>query len=172
MLSHYFEDENLGCVALSISNIKLIDDAAKDLGVEVEYRILVNEKHPDVKLDFTDSRYAYVRYSSSKQTLRHPIRFLRSRVFNGCDFVMNINAGDGFTDLYGFPRMISESYMNGLALIKRVPLVIAPQTIGPFKKAASRAIARSMLRRSKRVFSRDKQSTALSHELGAGGAHN
>lgn len=169
LLSHYFEDDNLGCVALSVSNMILLDQAAEELGVSLEYRILVNEKHPHVDLSFTSNSVEYQVYSSSKQSAMHPLRLLRTSIFDDCDFVMNINAGDGFTDLYGFPRMISESYMSWLTLHKGVPLVIAPQTIGPFKRTISKAIAKSILRRSARVFSRDEQSTALSVELGVNG---
>ena len=38
LLSHYFTDNNLGCVALSICNIKLIDRAAEENGLKIQYK--------------------------------------------------------------------------------------------------------------------------------------
>ncbi len=166
LLSHPFSDDNLGCVALAISNILLIDQAADLSGHSVEYRILVNEKQPHVSLDFTSSPYEYRVYSSSKQSLKHPIRLLRTSIFDDCDFVMNINGGDGYTDLYGFPRLLSESYMNLLAHRRGKGVVMAPQTIGPFHNRFSKSIGRAVLNRCGQIYSRDRWSTDLCHELG------
>ncbi|HTW17522.1 MAG TPA: polysaccharide pyruvyl transferase family protein [Nocardioides sp.] len=169
LLSHYLEDANLGCVALSVSNMALMDEVAKQQGIDLEYRILLNEKAPAAAPTHSATPYEYRRFDSSKQTLRHPLRYWRSSVFDGCDLVVNINAGDGFTDLYSFNRMISESYMMLLAQRKKVATVMAPQTIGPFEKPASRAIARRVMSRCVTVFSRDRLSTQLAESLSARG---
>lgn len=165
LLSHYFQDANLGCIALSISNVALMDEVARQQEIDLEYRILVNEKTPKVAPNHSVTPYEYRVFDSSKRTLRHPLRYLRSEVFDGCDIVVNINAGDGFTDLYSFKRMISESYMMLLAHRKKKPTVMAPQTIGPFKRSASRSIARRVLGGCSTVFARDHLSTELTASL-------
>jgi len=169
LISHYFTDDNLGCVALSISNVILLDQAAAQAGVALQYRLLVNEKHPDVALGFTESVYEYRRFSSSRQSLRHPLRLLNTKIFDDCDLVANINAGDGFTDLYGFGRVLSESYMTKLAQLKHSPVVMAPQTIGPFEGTLARAIGKHVLNGCSRVFTRDALSTQLCSDMGARG---
>ena len=108
LLSHYMRDPNLGCVALSIGNIILMDQAARAADLQIEYRLLVNEKYPHVDLEFTTNSYRYATYLSSRETLRHPLQWISSDIYDDCDLVININAGDGFTDLYGFGRVLSE----------------------------------------------------------------
>lgn len=165
LLSHYFTDNNLGCVALSICNIKLIDRAAKEQGIPIHYIIYVNEKQPKWELDFTQTSYEYRVYSSCKESVKHPIRLLRTRIFDGCDVVFNLCAGDGFTDIYGFGRVLSESYMSILAHKKGAKVVLAPQTIGPFRKPHTRAIARYAMKGCEQIFTRDVQSTQFCREM-------
>lgn len=167
LLSHYFEDANLGCVALSVSNVILMDQVAQSMGIPLEYRILVTEKHPDITLEFTQNPYVYRRYTGAKQTVRHPVRLLRTDIFDDCDLVTNINAGDGFTDLYGWGRVLTETYMSTLAQMRHKPVIMAPQTIGPFDHVISRRIASRVLSRCEQVYARDEQSTALARRLGA-----
>lgn len=168
LLSHYLEDVNLGCVALSIGNMRLMDQIAEECGLDLEYRLVVNEKHKEITPDFTDTPLEYRYFDSSKETLKHPLRYLRSTVYADCDLVVNINAGDGFTDLYGFPRLISESYMTLLAQRKGVTTVMSPQTIGPFSRGISKALAKRVMSRCATVYSRDGLSTALCHDMGLG----
>lgn len=165
LLSHYFTDNNLGCVALSICNIKLIDRAAAEKNIPIHYIIYVNEKQPRWKLDFTDTTYEYREFSSCKESLKHPIKLLKTKIFDGCDIVFNLCAGDGFTDIYGFGRVLSESYMSILAKKKGTRVVLAPQTVGPFRKAHTKAIARYAMNGCQQIFTRDAQSTAFCKEM-------
>lgn len=166
LLSHYFVDSNLGCVALSICNLLLIDKAASELGYSVEYIILVNEKIPQVPLNFTNSKYEYRVYSSSKETLKHPIRLMKTKIFEDCDFVFNLCAGDGFTDIYGKWRTFSESYMTILGSFKNCKMILAPQTIGPFNSKICRQLARFTMNRCDYIFVRDNPSYKLCEEMG------
>lgn len=166
LLSHYFTDNNLGCVALSICNIKLIDRAAKEMGIPIHYIIYVNEKQPHWTLDFTDTSYEYRVYSSCKQSLKHPVKLLSTKIFDGCDIAFNLCAGDGFTDIYGFGRVLSESYMTIIGHNKGCRMVLAPQTIGPFRTALSRAVAKKAMSGCECIFTRDSQSTEFCGELG------
>ena len=151
---------NLGCVALSIANILLIDRAVKAAGRTAKYVFLVTDKIKQVPLDFIDAAYEYRIFPSSKQTLRNPIGLLRSNCFDGCDIVFNICAGDGYTDIYGFPRLISESYMSVLCHRKGIPIVFSPQTIGPFTSKKANVVAKKTLSGLDEIFVRD----ALSRE--------
>lgn len=165
LLSHYFEDPNLGCVALSICNIILLDKAAMECGDKIKYIIYVNEKQPHLKLSFTENEYEYRTYTSCKQSLKHPYRLLSTKIFEGCDIVFNLCAGDGFTDIYGFGRVLSESYMTILSRMKGCNVVLAPQTIGPFSKTISRVIAKKAMNCCSIIFTRDVQSTKFCHDI-------
>lgn len=166
LLSHMFEDNNLGCVALSICNVMLLDRAAKELGVNIKYIIYVNEKQKQLELNFTNTLYEYRVYSSCKQSIKHPIKLLTTKIFDDCDIVFNLCAGDGFTDIYGFGRVLSESYMTIIGHFKGARIILAPQTIGPFRTPVTRAIAKKALACCDMVFSRDKMSTSFCMELG------
>lgn len=165
LLSHYFTDDNLGCVALSISNLQLLDEAAKRAGVRIRYRILVNEKYVPTELSFTSNPYSYRVFPSSRKCIRNPLSLLRCGVLDDCDLAININAGDGFTDLYGFGRVLSESYMSSFAQHLGIPVIMAPQTVGPFSGRLSKQIGARVLTRSQSVFVRDNDSYLLVKSL-------
>lgn len=170
LLSHYFRHPNLGCVALSVSNVALMDRAAQRAGVEVEYVVLANEEGDRFPADISRSAWTYRAFPRTREALVNPVGFLRTRVFDGCDLVVNINGGDGFTDVYGLARLVSEVYMTSSAQSRGLPVLLAPQTIGPFTRRISRSIARAVLGRSEVIFARDRLSTQVCASLGAGGA--
>jgi polysaccharide pyruvyl transferase WcaK-like protein len=169
LLGHYFDDENLGGIALSIGNMRLIDDAAASLGQEIEYIIFVNEKQGTPRLTITGNDYEYRRYLSCKQTLRHPARMLASRLFGDCDIVFNICVGDGFTDLYGFGRTLAETYMTFLAHGQCNYVVLAPQTIGPFSTIPGKIVGKRAMDCCTMIFARDSQSMRLCQSMGFAG---
>lgn len=166
LISHYFHDTNLGCTALSICNVLLIDSVAKKLGIEIEYKILCNEKQPQVALVFTTNKYEYRVYPSTKQAIKHPIKTIKTKVFKDCDIVFNLCAGDGFTDIYGKWRTFSESYMTIIGKHKGVTMILAPQTIGPFHSRFCRVIAKYMMNCCEKIFVRDNLSYQLCCDMG------
>lgn len=166
LLSHYFTDANLGCVALSICNIRMIDKVAKEKKIDISYVVLVNEKQKQIKIENTSNPYEYRVYSSTLESIKHPIKLLKSDCFRDCDLVFNICAGDGFSDIYGLNRVISETYMTNLAHLKKCPIVLAPQTIGPYSKWMSKHIAKYTMKKCKKIYTRDGQSTDCCKELG------
>lgn len=63
--------------------------------------------------------------------------------------------GDGFSDIYGEKDFLNR--MNQTWLLKRagVPLIMLPQTIGPFKNDKMRDIAIEIMRYAKEIYVRD-----------------
>lgn len=167
LLSHYFDDSNLGCVALSVSNVEILESAARRAGVRVSYVHLINEKTSSGNAPAVAGDWTVGRIPSTSAAMRRPWLLARGEALEGCDLVININAGDGFTNIYGFPRQVSESYMSLTAARKSIPLILAPQTIGPFTSALSRRLASSVLKRAELVFARDHESAKLARDLGA-----
>lgn len=82
------------------------------------------------------------------------------------DAVFDTGAGDSFTDIYGRNRLARIAYTQLTARRLGIPLVLLPQTIGPFTGAAHRMLARRVLRRADIVMSRDGVSTSHAAELG------
>jgi len=72
--------------------------------------------------------------------------------------VMDITGGDSFSDIYGLRRLVLGSLRKILVLMCGVGLVLLPQTYGPFRRRIARAMARTILSRATKVFSRDTES--------------
>ncbi|MEE6283070.1 polysaccharide pyruvyl transferase family protein [Georgenia sunbinii] len=76
------------------------------------------------------------------------------------DAVLDLSGGDSFTDLYGPHRLATVSAPKEAALRSGRPLVLLPQTFGPFTTVAARRQAERIVRASALAYSRD----AWSHD--------
>ncbi len=82
----------------------------------------------------------------------------RSRV------ILDVSGGDSFTDLYGPHRFRSMVLSKRLALDNGVPLILLPQTLGPFRGEAARIEAVTILAAARAVWVRDAASYAFLQE--------
>jgi polysaccharide pyruvyl transferase WcaK-like protein len=85
----------------------------------------------------------------------------------GFDLVVDTRAGDSFADIYGLTRHLTMSLMHQAVLRSGTPVVLGPQTIGPFTSNRGRLLARHTARTARVVMSRDQRSEAVALELGA-----
>jgi len=74
------------------------------------------------------------------------------------DIAVAISGGDSFSDIYGMSRLFYVCLPQILAIAAGRPLVLLPQTVGPFATAKGRSLARFILRRAKHIYSRDRES--------------
>lgn len=89
------------------------------------------------------------------------------RAIDSADAILDVSGGDSFTDLYGPNRFRAVTLPKQLALSRRRPLILLPQTYGPFKDPAIRRTAVDVLRRTTMAWARDEDSyTALRELLG------
>jgi len=77
------------------------------------------------------------------------------------DLVADITGGDSFSDIYGMKRFTIGFMIKWLLLAFNKPLVLLPQTYGPFKSGLSKLMAGYILKKAKRVYSRDKAGVDL-----------
>ncbi|MCZ9882312.1 polysaccharide pyruvyl transferase family protein [Arthrobacter sp. B2a2-09] len=82
------------------------------------------------------------------------------------DAVIDTGAGDSFTDIYGLKRLAIMLYTRRVAQSAGVPVILSPQTIGPFNSALGRLAARHTLKRAETVFVRDSTSLDYARKLG------
>lgn len=81
--------------------------------------------------------------------------------------VLDVSGGDSFTDLYGEKRFQAMCRTKRLALDNGRPLILLPQTLGPFRNPAKKAEAVEILRRAHAIWVRDQKSfDFLKRELG------
>jgi colanic acid/amylovoran biosynthesis protein len=161
LLWHSFESENLGMGALTIGNCQLIGDAVAKLGRRPVFHIIGASGRMDYRFETGfENDFAKVGYKD----LATPGSSLH-RSIDLCELFFDIGAGDSFSDIYGWRRF-------GLILAskwfaaKRGPLVMSPQTIGPFATRRSRIAATAIMKKVRTVYARDEQSFSVLREMG------
>lgn len=163
LLWHSFSSGNLGVGALSISNMMLIDEAARRVGIKPEFLLIGSSGPCHYPPDQEKFKYEFIEFS--ERTLRsNPFGLLKA--IRSCDAVFDIGEGDSFSDIYGGKRLIKLLVSKGMAVISGVPLILSPQTIGPFDSAWGTRASVLMMNKSLRVFARDRQSYAVLEQLG------
>ncbi len=80
------------------------------------------------------------------------------RLISEAECIADITGGDSFSDIYGFARLLFGVLEKLLILAAGADLVLLPQTYGPFRARASRALARLVLSRAWAVYARDRES--------------
>lgn len=81
------------------------------------------------------------------------------------DAVLDITGGDSFTDMYGPRRFRAGSAFKRFVLGLGKPLILLPQTYGPYRDPRHREIAADIVRRAAMAWSRDERSFATLKEL-------
>jgi polysaccharide pyruvyl transferase WcaK-like protein len=149
LMWHSVASDNLGVGALTVSHIRIVEEVAARLGRPVHFTIL----------GWREARQAYVVAPNvTPGTLRsrdllNPFAFMP--VVRGCDLVLDIGAGDSFSDIYGVTRFIKYMLAKATVHLAGRPLVVSPQTIGPFRRPWARRAALATLRRTAAIFARD-----------------
>lgn len=155
LLWHSLDSGNLGVVALTLSQMRLLREAAEAAGVRVRFIVIGGTQDgadaglPDV---LQVCRVTRNRVLGLDPALR--------RAFARCDLVLDIGEGDSFADIYGAKRLAFHVATKYLATRGGRPLVFSPQTLGPFRGAVSAWWADRALSLATLVCTRDALSTA------------
>lgn len=105
--------------------------------------------------------YANMRVAARLGGLANP----GARAVRGADAVLDVSGGDSFADIYGARRFQTVALPKALALNNGRPLVLLPQTYGPFKDDSIRRAAEVFVRRAEVSWARDVDSYAALLEL-------
>lgn len=81
------------------------------------------------------------------------------------DCVFDISGGDSFSDIYGTKRFDRVTLPKRIALRRGVPLVLLPQTYGPFAQPRSARLARQVVAAADSAWARDPVSHERLQEL-------
>lgn len=165
LLWHSLSSDNLGVGALTESQIAICQAAAQRAGVEVEYIVFGTEGGSS----YAPQGVRLIKGSrvSIKQMLTGRSPYLKELEL--CDVVFDIGEGDSFADIYGLKRFLFLIASKIAVLAKGKPLVLSPQTIGPFDHWYTRTIAAIVMRRCQRVFARDGLSAEYLAKMGVAG---
>jgi colanic acid/amylovoran biosynthesis protein len=131
LLWHSDRSGNLGVGALTVGNIAIARAVAAELGLVPRFTIL----------GFGDAGTPYI--ADADVTFAplgaRTIPAFVARV-GRLDCVLDIGAGDSFTDIYPVKRFAWIVLSKVATILRGVPLVFSPQTIGPF--VGGRAVTR------------------------------
>lgn len=163
LLWHTLFNGNLGVGALSLANAQLIARAAEKHGFQPILHFIGSRGCMDYGFEVA---HPYDFTNAGTKALLNPASDLH-RLFRRCDVVFDIGGGDSFSDIYGPKRYWRVTMSKFAAAMGGTPLVLSPQTIGPFFKAIPRRVAQAALQRAAHVFARDETSFAILGELGA-----
>ncbi|WP_337188894.1 polysaccharide pyruvyl transferase family protein [Phenylobacterium sp.] len=155
LLWHCDAAGNLGVGALTVGNIASARQAAQRLGVSPQFTLLQfpgDLAHPYVS--GPDIRT----FNISRRSLQSPGGYWRELADLDC--ILDIGAGDSFADIYGSTRFAFMILTKELAFLRGKPLLLSPQTIGPFSRQPYKALARRALVKAHAVVARDPESMA------------
>jgi colanic acid/amylovoran biosynthesis protein len=189
VLGATFETENMGVSALTAGTIKCILRQHPAAAIS----LLDYAKQPllyTLRIDGRETAVPLVNMRFSKRCFQPnnialllllaillkliPIQRVREWVLtrNEClrhvtdaTLIASIAGGDSFSDIYGIARMLYVGLPQVLVLLLGKPLLLLPQTVGPFRGRFSRILARYILRRALRVYTRDYRSLKVVEAL-------
>lgn len=162
LLWHSFSSGNLGVGALSESQVAICEAAAKRAGVNLRFIVFGNVGERDYMPAGKDIRLGS--HISLKELVTGHSPYLRD--LEECDLVLDIGEGDSFADIYGMRRFVMQIASKMAVLAKRRPLILSPQTIGPFDRWYCRWLAKLLMRRCAKVFARDGLSSDYLRSIG------
>jgi colanic acid/amylovoran biosynthesis protein len=164
LLWHSLSSNNLGVGALTLSHLQLLSDECRKLGLEARFIVLGTAgQRPDYPENFSKNILSIEKLTRKKLLDR---RSAVHRLLKQCDVVFDIGEGDSFSDIYGWRRYLVQVLSKFLCLTYRIPLVLAPQTIGPFEHVQNRLVAGFLMKRANKVFCRDRLSKDYAEQIG------
>lgn len=147
-----FKIGNKGCEALSYSFAGILKRISEKLNIKLELTALVYSPTPQtVKItDDLEIRCINVKLKDRNFWTSYLSEIRKSHI------VIDFTMGDSFSDIYGFKRFFKTSIFKQIALIYRKELILGPQTYGPFENKLCQLWAKSIISKSRYVFTRDK----------------
>lgn len=152
LLGLTFFSGNKGCSALAYSFLEIINNLTK--GNETEVIVFSEGVTGEVENNSRHIKIKVVEYRikdvKSVMNLKKEIR--------KCECVFDFTEGDSFSDIYGIKRMLRVSLAKLFVISEKVPLVLGPQTYGPFHSFIAKKLAKYIIKKSYYACARDKVS--------------
>ncbi len=166
---------NMGCNALTYGSLVILSEVAQKLNIQFKYYVFGNpyngaipqeldsyniqllNRFPD--LSIVGLLKVFYHQESVKMTIQ------QSAELNNVDILFDIGWGDSFTDIYGESRF--KSILTHYIYAKKInkPLILLPQTIGPFNSINVQRKAKKILSYSSVIYARDPLSVICSKKL-------
>ncbi|EDL49320.1 polysaccharide pyruvyl transferase [Erythrobacter sp. SD-21] len=144
--------------ALTLGNIAIIRQVAEECGIPIKFVVLSMRESATKSI-----APGMEQYEIDTRALLLPSGFAR-RV-RSLDCIIDIGAGDSFADIYGFKRFFFLWLTKMISVSMGKPLILAPQTIGPFTRQPYKKMAAAVFRRSAAIVARDEKSLSQARAL-------
>ena len=158
-----YASSNFGCAALSYSFLRILDEALKDsdMHADVNFFFSINakvEKNNLPKAQYNTMTYRVVHFDKSK--IGDLIKNIRTN-----DLFFDFTSGDSFSDIYGMDRFKKTTFVKSAVQFMGKPLILGPQTYGPYSTKAARTWSRFVFNHAKGIYARDSMSVNRAKEL-------
>lgn len=168
---------NRGTAALGYGSISFLREKGyltdEHVIVNIRYRRSLIEKSvyytkivQGVKIDICDLYPSRLEYKILLKTGKTFGFSKLAKVISNLTCVAALNGGDGFSDIYGQSLYKSRLPYTYIAMKCNIPLIIMPQTIGPFKDPENYKEAESILKYAKEVYVRDDKFVEELNKMG------
>lgn len=154
------ENPNMGCMALTYSLVKKIQQIGKRRKVNIQYvffdysatssalKKLSNNLNID-PLNFEGCQYMFFDFHDWKSSIKSIKKIARNikavRKIRECAFIIDMTQGDSFSDIYGKKRFYDWTGIKRFVELCKVPLILGPQTYGPFEDEKVKKYARTVI---------------------------
>ena len=175
LLGAVINNENLGCVALTCSLLTILEEIASEYDYDFEYYVFemqpnkLQVENIERELQISTGKIRSFQISSLysfTSFCKHPMKgSLSYFALKKCDLCIDITAGDSFTDIYGQKRFDGTTRIKELIEKERIPLLLGPQTYGPFHDERNKIRAKHVIENALAVMTRDSLSAEYIHSF-------
>lgn len=161
---HSLNSANYGVSALAIAHLQMLVEAARKnrINLEIDTLGFPNNQGLSIRDYMQDELGVSITHHSVglKIFLKDLLKMQFGQPFKSrkYDYVFDIGEGDSFADIYGLKRFFFSSITKYMAIKNGALLILAPQTIGPFKNRMLARFAKYLMNRSHSIYVRDFKS--------------
>lgn len=154
-----FMSSNKGCEALTYSFLDMISNIYTENTVEV-YNFSYSNS-----MGLIPNIYKNILFKNFRLKFKS-IFFWRNAIqsIKECDVFFDATYGDGFSDIYGKKWNVKTDLIKQIILWCKIPLVLVPQTYGPYTNRILEKWAVKLIRNARLVYSRDELSAQIIKE--------
>lgn len=173
LLGAAISNENLGCVALTYSLVQCLENISKHMGIIFDYYVFEGKTDDQKRVQMCtnlnlDERRVrcysiYFQYSIKSGLYHLHKSFSAYKGLKACDLFIDLTSGDSFTDIYGQGRFDGTTMIKEMIIKWNIPLILGPQTYGPFNNPHNIERAKKVIESSTCVIARDQASADYIH---------
>ena len=152
-----FKSGNKGCSALAYSFLEILRKTINEDDEIIVFSYLQNEEvvgYEDMNIKINPFS---LKGFKNICTLNKEIK--------KCDVIFDFTEGDSFSDIYGIKRAVKVSLTKDMAIKNKVPLILGPQTYGPYNNYFVRKWAKKIINKSVYACARDEASAERMQKL-------